>query len=182
MIHIIINYYSYYACHNSFTTIAIVSRCTSCAGLSMFYCHTCHNKTPCALDFTSSPDLMTFCLMIMTIIMKCMASAHLFFSIHCKNVMVISTLSGLHLFRGFYNSPHHAVLSGLKWPLHFLSRLSQLHLFRGFYCSPHHAVHLLSGLKWPLHFLSRLSQLHLFRGFYCSPHHAVHLFRGLYSS
>ena len=104
-------------------------------------------------------------------------------TIHCKNVKVISTLSGLsqlHLFRGFYNSPHNAVLSGLKWPLHFLSGLSQLHLFRGFYNSPHHAV--LSGLKWPLHFLSRLSQLHLFRGFYCSPHHAVHPFRGFYSS
>ena len=59
--------------------------------------------------------------------------------------MVISTLSGLsqlHLFRGFHSTPHHAVLSWLKWPLHFLSWLPQLHLFRGFYCSPHHAVHL----------------------------------------
>ena len=143
----------------------------------MFYCHTCHNKTPCALDFTSSPDLMTFCLMIMTIIMKCMASAHLFFSIHCKNVMVISTLSGLHLFRGFYNSPHHVVLSGLKWPLHFLSRLSQLHLFRSFYSSPHHAVHPFRSFYSSPH-----NAVHLFRGFYCSPHHAVHLFRGFYSS
>ena len=74
--------------------------------------------------------------------------------IHCKNVMVISTLSQLHLFRGFHSTPHHAVLSGLKWPLYFLSWLPQLHLFRGFYCSPHHAVH-------------------LFRGFYSNPHHAA---------
>ena len=83
--------------------------------------------------------------------------------LHCKHVMVISTLSGLsqlHLFRDFHSIyPHHATL-GLKWPLHFLSWLPQLHLFN---CSPHHAVH-------------------LFRGFHSSPHHAVHLFRGFYSS
>ena len=42
--------------------------------------------------------------------------------LHCKNIMVISTLSGLsqlHLFRGCHSTPHHAVLSWLKWPLHF---------------------------------------------------------------
>ena len=81
---------------------------------------------------------------------------------HCKNIMVISTLSGMSqllLFRGFHSTPHHAVLSWLKWPLHFLSWLP---LLRGFYSSPHHAVH-------------------LFRGFYSSPHNAVHPFRGFYS-
>ena len=56
--------------------------------------------------------------------------------VHCKNIMVTSTLSGLsqlHLFRRFHSTPHHAVLSWLKWPLHFLSWLPLLHLSRGFY-------------------------------------------------
>ena len=50
--------------------------------------------------------------------------------LHCKNVMVISTLSGLsqlHLFRGFYSSPHHAVLSGLNDP--YSSYLGWLEVF-----------------------------------------------------
>ena len=98
---------------------------------------------------------------------------------HCKNVMVISTLSGLsqlHLFRCFYSTPHHTVLLGcfcsevcivalimqlviswLKWPLHFLSWLSQLHLFRGFHCTPHHVASAFMTLT----LLSLLSQLYL---------------------
>ena len=98
-----------------------------------------------------------------------------YLSIHCKKVMVVSTLSGLsqlHLFRGFHSTPHHAVLSGLKWPLHFLSWLPQLHLFRGFRSSPimqcirsevyvvAHIMQLaLSWLKSPLHFKSTETRL-----------------------
>ena len=51
------------------------------------------------------------------ILFKGLQALHYVGYYQCKNVMVISTLSGLsqlHLFRGFYSSPHNAVLSGLK--------------------------------------------------------------------
>ena len=116
--------------------------------------------------------------------------------IHCKNVMVISTLSGLsqlHPFRGFHITPHHAALSGLKWPL-YTSCLGCLSCICSEVSIVAHTMQCISSevsivtyimqlvFSGPLNFLSWLSQLHLFSGFHSSPHNAVHPFRGFYSS
>ena len=47
----------------------------------------------------------------------------------CNNVRAISTLSGLaqlHLFRGFYNSPHNECFHIIPWPVQKIRLIRQI--------------------------------------------------------
>ena len=101
-----------------------------------------------------------------------------------------SWLPQLHLFRGFYSSPHNAasvfrVEMALKLPVLVVSvgicsEVSIVAHIMQCICSE---VSIESAsIQRVQRFLLRVHLFRGFRGFYCSPHHAMHLFRSVYSS